>query len=106
MVRARLRMKAARISNRTAKLDTEKWKTVTLEHLRLNLRNRFEGLHVCMKGYGTEDCLSISISTTPLNPQKLSGSERLMNELMKPFQGSQSERVTQRAVSTQVDHDT
>ncbi len=35
MVRARLRlrMKAARISNRPAKLDTAKLKTVMLEHL-------------------------------------------------------------------------
>ncbi len=46
MVRARLRMKAARISNRPAKLDTAKLKTVALEHLRLDLRNRFEGLQL------------------------------------------------------------
>ncbi len=45
MVRARLRprMKAARTSNRPAKLDTAKLKTVALEHLGLDLRNRFEG---------------------------------------------------------------
>ncbi len=59
-----------------------------------------------MKGYGTEGCLSISINKTQFNPQKQSGSERLMDELIKPFQVSQSDRVTQRAVSTQVDHDT
>ncbi len=35
-------MKAARIPNRPAKLDTSKWKTAALEHLRLDLRNRFE----------------------------------------------------------------
>ncbi len=48
MVRARLRlrMKAARISSRPAKLDTLKFKTAALEHLRLNLRNRFEGLQL------------------------------------------------------------
>ncbi len=48
MVRARLRlcMKAAHISNRSAKLDTAKLKTVALEHLRLDLRNRFEGLQL------------------------------------------------------------
>ncbi len=48
MVRARLRlrMKAARISNCPARLDTAKLKTVALEHLRLDLRNRFEGLQL------------------------------------------------------------
>ncbi len=48
MVQARLclRMKAARISNRPAKLDTAKLKTVAVEHLRLDLRNRFEGLQL------------------------------------------------------------
>ncbi len=48
MVRARLRLriKAARISNRPAKLDTAKFKTVALEHLRLDLRNRLEGLQL------------------------------------------------------------
>ncbi len=48
MVRARLRlrMKAARISNRPANLDTAKLKTVALEHLRLDLRNRFDGLQL------------------------------------------------------------
>ncbi len=48
MVRARLRlrMKAARIPNRPAKLDTSKLKTAALEHLRLDLRNRFEGLQL------------------------------------------------------------
>ncbi len=48
MVRARLRlrMKAARIPNRQAKLDTSKLKTAALEHLRLDLRNRFEGLQL------------------------------------------------------------
>ncbi len=39
-------MKAARISSRPAKLDKAKLKTVALEHLRLDLRNRFEGLQV------------------------------------------------------------
>ncbi len=45
MVRARLRlrMKAAHISNRPAKLATAKLKTVALEQLRLDLRNSFEG---------------------------------------------------------------
>ncbi len=37
-------MKVARIPNRPAKLDTAKLKTVALEHLRLDLRNRFEVL--------------------------------------------------------------
>ncbi len=46
MVRARLRMKAARISNRPAKLDTAKLKTMALEHLQLDLRNRFEVLRL------------------------------------------------------------
>ncbi len=48
MVQARLRlhMKAARISNRPAKFDTAKLKTVALEHLRLDLPNRFEGLQL------------------------------------------------------------
>ncbi len=46
MVRARLRMKAAHVSNRPVKLHTAKLKTVALEHLRLDLRNRFEGLQL------------------------------------------------------------
>ncbi len=48
MVRARLRlrMKAARISNCPARLDTAKVKTFALEHLRLDLQNRFEGLQL------------------------------------------------------------
>ncbi len=48
MVRARLRLhtKAARISNRPAKFDTAKLKTVKLEHLRLDLWSRFEGLQL------------------------------------------------------------
>ncbi len=46
MVPARLRMKAARISNRPAKLETLKLKTVPLEQFRLDLRNRFEGLQL------------------------------------------------------------
>ncbi len=48
MVRARLRlcMKAARNFNRPTNLDTVKLKTVALEHLRLDLRNRFEGLQL------------------------------------------------------------
>ncbi len=48
MARARLhlRMKAARIPNRPAKFDTAKLKTAALEHLRLDLRNRFEGLQL------------------------------------------------------------
>ncbi len=37
-------MKVARISNRPAELDTAKLKTAALEHLRLDLWNRFEGL--------------------------------------------------------------
>ncbi len=44
--RLRLRMKAARIPNRPVKLDTSKLKTAALEHLRLDLRNRFEGLQL------------------------------------------------------------
>ncbi len=39
-------MRAARISNRPTKLDTAKMKTVALENLRLDLRNRFEGLQL------------------------------------------------------------
>ncbi len=39
-------MKAARIPNRPAKLDTSKLKTAALEHLRLDFRNRFEGLQL------------------------------------------------------------
>ncbi len=48
MVRARLRlrMKAARIPNPPAKFGTAKLKTAALEHLRLDLRNRFEGLQL------------------------------------------------------------
>ncbi len=48
MVRARLRlrMKAARIPNCQAKFDMVKLKTVAPEHLRLDLRNRFEGLQL------------------------------------------------------------
>ncbi len=48
MVRARLRlrMKAAHISNLPAKLDMAKLKTAALEHLRLDLRNRFEGFQL------------------------------------------------------------
>ncbi len=48
MVRARLRlrMKAARIPTRRAKLDTSKLTTAALEHLRLDLRNCFEGLRL------------------------------------------------------------
>ncbi len=42
----RLRMKAPLSSNHLAKLDTAKLKTVGLEHLRLYLRNRFEGLQL------------------------------------------------------------
>ncbi len=39
-------MKAARIPNRPAKFDTAKLKTAALEHLRWDLRNRFEGLQL------------------------------------------------------------
>ncbi len=48
MVRARLRlrMKAACMPNRPAKFDTTKLKTAALEHLRLDLRNRFEGVQL------------------------------------------------------------
>ncbi len=48
MVRARLRLRmmAARISNHPNKLDTAMLKTVAFEHIRLDLRNRFEGLHL------------------------------------------------------------
>ncbi len=46
MVRAHLRMKAARIPNRPVKLDTSKLKAATLEHLRLDTQNRFEGLQL------------------------------------------------------------
>ncbi len=48
MVRARLRlrMKAPRIPNRLAKFDMAKMKTASLEHLRLDLQNRVEGLHL------------------------------------------------------------
>ncbi len=45
-VRPRLRMKSARISNHLAKLNTTTFKTAPLEHLRLDLRNRFEGLQL------------------------------------------------------------
>ncbi len=41
-----LRTKAARISNRPAKPDMAKLKTAALEHLRKDLRNRFEGLQL------------------------------------------------------------
>ncbi len=44
--RLRLRMKATYISNRPAKLDTAQLKTVALQHLRLDQRNRFEGLQL------------------------------------------------------------
>ncbi len=48
MIRARprLRMKAARISNRPAQLDMSKLKTEALEHFPLDLRNRFDGLQL------------------------------------------------------------
>ncbi len=48
MVRARLRlrMKTARSSNHPTNLDTAILKTVALEHVRLDLRNRFEGLQL------------------------------------------------------------
>ncbi len=48
MVRARLRLRmmAARISNHPTKLDTAMLKTVASEHIQLDLRNRFEGLHL------------------------------------------------------------
>ncbi len=46
LARLRLRLEAALISNRTARLDTAKLKTVVLEHLRLDLRNRFEDLQL------------------------------------------------------------
>ncbi len=39
-------MKAARIPNRPAKVDTAKLKTAALKLLRLDLRNRFEGLQL------------------------------------------------------------
>ncbi len=42
----RLRTKAERISNRPAKFHTAKYKKVALEHLRLDQRNRFEGLQL------------------------------------------------------------
>ncbi len=37
---------AARIFNRPSKLDTANMKRAVLEHLRLDLRNRFEGLQL------------------------------------------------------------
>ncbi len=48
MVRARLRLslKAARIPNHPAKFNMAKLKTAALEHLRMYLRNRFQGLHL------------------------------------------------------------
>ncbi len=46
LARLRLRVKAVSISNRPTKFDTAKLKTVALEHLRLDLRNHFEGLHL------------------------------------------------------------
>ncbi len=48
LVQARLRLcvKTVSISNRPTKLDTAKLKTVALEHLRLDLRNHFEGLQL------------------------------------------------------------
>ncbi len=48
MVRAHLRLliRAASIPNRPAKFDTAKLKTATLEHPRLDLRNRFESLQL------------------------------------------------------------
>ncbi len=39
-------MKATRNPNRPSKLDTSKLKTAALEHLRLDLRNRFEGMQL------------------------------------------------------------
>ncbi len=44
--RLRLRMKAACIPNRPFKFDTAKLKSAALEHLRQDLRNRFEGLQL------------------------------------------------------------
>ncbi len=48
MLRARvhLRMKAARLSNRPAKLDTANSKTTALENLGLELWNRFDYLEL------------------------------------------------------------
>ncbi len=42
----RLRTKAARIYNRSAKLNRAKLKTVVLEHLGLDIRNSFDGLQL------------------------------------------------------------
>ncbi len=39
-------MKAARISSRQVKLDTANLKTVALEQIRLDLRNRFNGVQL------------------------------------------------------------
>ncbi len=39
-------MKAARIPNRPVKFDTAKLKTAVLKNLRLDLRNRFEGMQL------------------------------------------------------------
>ncbi len=57
MVRARLRlrMRAVRNFNRPTNLDTAKLKTVALEHLRLDLRNRFEGLQLDEDAYPEDE---------------------------------------------------
>ncbi len=61
-IRLRLRMKTARISYRPAMLDTAKLKTAVLEHLRLNLRNRFEALQLDEDASPGKDCRELKIA--------------------------------------------
>ncbi len=51
-----LRMKAAHMSNRPAKLDTAKLKTAALENLRLELRNCFEGMKLDEDACPEDEC--------------------------------------------------
>ncbi len=66
MVRARLllRMKAARIPKRPEKVDTSKLKTAALEHLRLDLRNRFEGLQLDRDASPEDECRELKDAVT------------------------------------------
>ncbi len=54
-VRQRLRMQAACLSNRPAKLVTAKLKTTELENLRLELQNRFNDLALNQNAFPQDD---------------------------------------------------
>ncbi len=62
--RVRLRMKAACLSNRPAKVDTAKLITTALENLRLELRNRFEGLQLDEGAYPEDEWRELKVAVT------------------------------------------